>query len=211
MDVCLKETLDIYKKAGHDLRWYAYIQWLIFPFGVIDDYVSKDGRILNIGCGYGVLDNYLLLKSKKRTLVGVDFSERRIRVATASKGNRQGIDFYCSDIWNFPMRDYTEIIMTNFLHHINYDEQERLIKKCFLSLQKGGRLIIKELGDKPKWKCFLSYTIAEKTLYPFDKIYYNKVLDLKRRLCNLGFKTEIIPMHKKSPFSHYLFISEKPL
>jgi len=207
MDKYFEDALSIYRNANHNIDWYARIQWRIFPFQKIDNFVLPDDNILDIGCGYGLLANYLLLKSEKRTATGIDFSNKRIKIANTTVGKRSNLRFFECDIWKFEFEEYSTMIMTNFLHHISYESQLQLLEKCRKYLRLGGRLIIKEIDRRPLIKYFLSYVFAEKLLYPFDRIYYWNIEDLKARLIDIGFKVKVIPMH--NIFPHCLIVCEK--
>ena len=69
-------------------------------------------------------------------------------------------------------------------------------------------LIICEVDRVPNWKYIVSL-IADKVLYPFEKINFLSIENLKNLLKKMNFDIEIKPMHKGSVFSHITIVGKK--
>ena len=79
----------------------------------LNDILQKTGlrkglRILDIGCGTGVLESYLLPHSP-RQIVGVDISPGMIEKAR-SKYATPIVDFRCQDVWDIQGESFDYII-----------------------------------------------------------------------------------------------------
>ncbi len=198
------EMLKLYKPKT--LFWYNKLKFFLFPFIKLETLVPKTGFIIDLGCSHGLLANFLGITSDEREILGVEMNENRLKFANIGIKNTK---FKAGDITkiNIPQTDC--IIFTHVLHHLfTYKDQENLLEFCYKKLKPGGKLIICEVNKYPKWKYIISL-IADKVLYPFEKINFLSIENLKNLLIKMNFNVEIIPMHKGSVFSHITLIAKK--
>ena len=133
-------------------------------------------------------------------------NENRIKFANIGIKNTK---FKAGDITKIDIPPADCIIFTHVLHHLfTYKDQEILLKFCYDKLKSGGILIICEVGKTPKWKYIISL-LSDKILYPFEKINFIPIENLKTLLKKMNFHVEIVPMHNKSVFSHITFLGKK--
>jgi 2-polyprenyl-3-methyl-5-hydroxy-6-metoxy-1,4-benzoquinol methylase len=106
--------------------------------------IPAKASILDMGCGYGFLSYMLQLMSEERTITGVDYDEDKI--ATASNGylKTDRLRFFCGDATTFPIEGYDVIIISDVLHYLTTAAQDALLVKCFLALNPGGMLILRD-------------------------------------------------------------------
>ena len=200
----ISDMLKLYKPRT--LYLYNRIKFFLFPFVKLEMVVPKKGFIIDLGCSHGLLANYLGITSNERKILGVEMNENRIKFADIGIKNT---NFQAGDITkiNIPQADC--IIFTHVLHHLfTNEDQEELLKFCYGKLKTGGTLIISEVGKSPKWKYIISL-IADKVLYPFEKINFIPLKKLEDLLKRMNFEVDIIPMHLGSVFSHNTFIGKK--
>ena len=198
------DMLKLYKPKT--LYLYNRLKFLLFPFKKLEQIVPKTGFIIDLGCSHGLLANFLSITSNEREILGVEMNENRIKFANLGLKNTK---FQAGDITkiNIPQADC--IIFTHVLHHLfTYEEQEKLLKFCHEKLKSEGKLIICEVDRKPKWKYLISL-IADKILYPFEKINFLSITKLEALLTKMNFNVEIVPMHKDSVFSHITIVAKK--
>tara|TARA_B110000438_G_C15667662_1_gene586756 strand:- start:209 stop:826 length:618 start_codon:yes stop_codon:yes gene_type:complete len=198
------EMLKLYKPKT--LFWYNKLKFFLFPFVKLEALVPKAGFIIDLGCSHGLLANFLGLTSSEREILGVEMNENRLKFANIGIKNTK---FQAGDITkiNIPQTDC--IIFTHVLHHLfTYEEQEKLLNFCYEKLKPGGKLIICEVNRYPKWKYLISL-LADKILYPFEKINFLSIKSLKDLLEKMNFNVEVIPMDKGSVFSHVTLIAKK--
>lgn len=181
---------------------YDFLRSQILPLKEIDDVVPKSGKILDLGCGQGVIASYLA-RVKSRQVIGVDNDRKRLQ-----KSNSQNLKFEFEDIRKYPLIGTTAMIISDVLHHLNYQDQKKLLSKIAKSLKRDGILLIKEIDTGEFIRSSLS-RFWDFALYPKDKIYYRNAKDFKKYLQKLGFQVSISRPSRIFPGSTTLLICKK--
>lgn len=77
-------------------------------------------KVLEIGCGTGILSSYLLKKRRKLKLYGVDISPEAITVAKKNLSSSKNVHFEVGDILNlkYPSHSFDMVIGNSVLHHV---------------------------------------------------------------------------------------------
>lgn len=69
------------------IRYYCKVRFLIMNLRILEEieqYLPRDGRVLDVGCGFGLFSLYFASCAPKRSLVSFDINARRIGVARRS-------------------------------------------------------------------------------------------------------------------------------
>ncbi len=183
------------------------------PFEQVEKLVPKKGLVLDLGCGDGLLANYLAISGPQRKIIGVDLNKERIK--HADKGLRN-TEFIYGDVLKERKVSPDVILMSHVLHHLNsLKTQETLIRDCVNNLKTGGKLIVLEI--KPNFSFeYLVTLIADYTTYPMlfekkiigDRVYYRQEGDWIKLLLGFGLKVRKEKVTGK-PFSHMILVAEK--
>lgn len=104
--------------------------------------------------------------------------------------------------------EFDAIILTDFLHHINFEGQTKIINYSYKNLKKGGILIIKDVDKKPTISFFLIGNL-DKLMNLGDKIYFFSTESLVKRLKNAGFQVKMLNNYKKGYACETLFVCRK--
>ncbi|MBA7630965.1 Ubiquinone biosynthesis O-methyltransferase [subsurface metagenome] len=202
------ELFRFYSSLGLRAALYARLRWRLCPFEEIEKYVLEEGSIIDIGCGYGLLANFLVLKSAKREVAGIDLSLERIRVAQKTTDNRKKIQFKFMDALDLQLEKYNTVVMSDFLHHIHYEAQEELLARCYQDLPTGSFLIIEEVDNRPFWKYWFAI-MSDKILNIGERQFFRSHQAFQELLQRIGFSVKIKKVDKHLPLSDVLFICEK--
>ncbi|MCD4666587.1 class I SAM-dependent methyltransferase [archaeon] len=197
------EISSMYNFLDFKDKLYIRLRWRLCPFIEIEKYMPKKGRILDVGCGYGLLSNYLWIKSKDRIIDGIDLSQNRLSIAKKTENKNK--KFEIKDVKDLKNISYDGVVMTDFLHHIPYDIQEELIKKIKSNMKKGGILLIQDIAKSNNWKYIFASNL-DQFLNLKDKLYYRSIKDFKRVLEKYNFEVEIKMVDKGLPLPDVIYI-----
>jgi 2-polyprenyl-6-hydroxyphenyl methylase/3-demethylubiquinone-9 3-methyltransferase len=151
--------VDLYKPLSFWESFYLRTRWRLCPFQLVEAYIPKAGRILDFGCGYGMLSNYLALTSPDREVLGIDLNAGRIRAAIRSVKNRKNIEFRCGDVRELKLTSFSAVVMTDVLHHMDDRSVSLLLTRVRECLHREGTLLILDVDSRPLWKFLVTYAI----------------------------------------------------
>lgn len=133
---------------GPVLEWYCRIKTkLENNYSLFESLMPKVGKIVDVGCGYGFLPYMLMFKSKHRVILGIDFDDEKIEVATNCVSKTDNLSFAVGDVTNFEMPFADGFIISDVLHYLKEEQQIQVIENCIAKLNKGGVLVIRD-ADK---------------------------------------------------------------
>ncbi|HOX82503.1 MAG TPA: 1-acyl-sn-glycerol-3-phosphate acyltransferase [Chryseolinea sp.] len=134
-----------YLYKGPVLEWYMRIKLKLeknyVPF---ENLIPAKATILDLGCGYGFLPYMLQFMSDERTITGVDYDEDKIATANHGYLKTDRLQFFCADVAVFPLAKYDVIIISDVLHYLQTEAQDKLLINCFDALNARGTLIIRD-------------------------------------------------------------------
>src|SRR4030067_281563 len=166
----MKPLLDLYSFKGKYfyVSLFTNIRVWLNQFETIEKFIPSEGKIVDIGCGYGIFSNYLALCSDKRSIIGVDKNKRKIKYAQRGLKNTE---FKSGDVTKMDLGLCAWFSLIDVLHHLeSYQQQEELLKFCYDSLERKGIILIKEIDTRPRVK-YIFTKFVDSVVYPFDKIY----------------------------------------
>ncbi len=176
---------------------------------MVDRMIPETGTIIELGCGEGLLSNYLALSSPKRKIIGIEIVPERME--RAKKGLPNAV-YRVGDIvkTKFPKADV--FILFHVLHHLpGKPAQELVLEKVKRALKSRGKLIIVEVHIQPSVK-YLAAWIADHFLVPwvfekrfFTRAYFRSQREWATLLASLGFRSRISEEIKGRPFPNIIF------
>jgi SAM-dependent methyltransferase len=104
-------------------------------------------RVLDAGCGPGRITALLHdLIQPGGTILGIDYSEDRIRYAREHYGHKQGIDYQVHDL-RYPLEGIGlfDLIWVRFVMEYNCREALEIVKHLTSCLKPGGHLCLMDL------------------------------------------------------------------
>jgi len=176
--------------------------------------VPQKGNIIDLGCGDGFFANYLVLKESERKVLGIDLDSKRIARAKKSIQGRKNIDFIVKDLRDIKLKKTDAIIMYDVLHHVTYENQEKILKECYDKLGESGLLIIKDVNKNKFLKYFFFARMID-TLTSLtnvtagEKRAFRKPEEFSSLLKKIGFNVETKILDLKDITPHVLFICKK--
>lgn len=154
-----RRPLPWYRSTGLATRWHVAGRWLTGPFGPIEALLPEAGRILDWGCGHGVLAIWAAALAEGRTIEGVDIDGAKLLVAQdaaarAGVSDRMVLRTVLHDAT--PDGQWDAIVLNDVLYLMDPTHQEQVVRAAARSVAPGGLVVCKELGRRPGWKWRLS-------------------------------------------------------
>lgn len=106
--------------------------------------VSEHDKVLDLGCGYGVVGIYVSKVIGGEHVVMSDVSDDAVKLSTANLANNgiQGATVIKSDgLRDIPDRDFT-LILSNPPYHTDFSVAKEFIEDGFRKLVVGGRIVM---------------------------------------------------------------------
>ena len=127
----------------------------------IENYFSKRGKLLEIGCAYG--DFLYIMHKRGWDVTGIDISQTSIKDGK----EKYNIDLKCTTIEKFETNEkYDVICLYQCLEHLT--DPNYAIKKCFSLLKTNGILII----EVPNLNSFDAKISKKRFLWNLDLPYH---------------------------------------
>lgn len=207
-----EKAINLYQHNG----WEKFLSSFKFweePYEVVEKMLPESGVIVELGCGEGLLANYLAISEPERYVIGYEIVPERL--ALAKKGIKN-TKYYVGDIVDvaFPKADV--FVLFHVLHHLlSYEAQEEVLKKVKKSLNTGGKLVIVEVYVEPSIK-YLAAWIADHFLVPwvFEKRFHTNAYFRRKKswlnlLERLGYNVKVTLAVKGRPFPNIIFECQK--
>ncbi len=204
----IRRLKGLYRGLGY-VTLFTHWRCSHAPYMDVERLMPKKGRILDLGCGYGLFANLLALTSPEREVVGIDMCARKLKYAMR---NLPKTSFLRADAFSLAdLGRYDAIAMNHLLHHLaSYDDQERLLKACYRALNEGGCVVILEINTRPYCK-FLFTQLVDNVAYPGGRFYFRSSEEFKKLLAVQGFThVETYPAWHNSLLSHAIIYGKKP-
>lgn len=198
---------SLYQTAPWRVRLYVALRSALLETTYLDEKLPQKGRVIDLGCGFGVLANRIALEHPDLQVRGYDFDAYRIATAQSTVGTRSNIQFVLGDALK---SEFTAdvVIMTDFLHHLAKADQHRLLRDLHTNLPSGGRLIVLDVVGKRSFRTMMSW-LADWVLYPrMTKNQFHSLSDWIEVFSRAGFHATVFD-RRTSVFAGIGFLCTK--
>jgi 2-polyprenyl-3-methyl-5-hydroxy-6-metoxy-1,4-benzoquinol methylase len=202
----------------------AYDDWLVRSyclarFGIlhqrfldeIGQYLPSRGRILDVGCGFGLFSLYYALTSPELELHGIDLNSRRIGQAKAA-ARRLGVEnvhYEVADVTQYARGDlFDGVYMLDIIHHIPKITVAPLVRQLAEALPAGARLVIKDVDRRPAYKRWFTHAL-DKLMDRRAEVSYWSAEELQCLLAKSGFRVHRHLMVDFLPYPHVIYVCEE--
>lgn len=205
-------------KLRHDPVFFSLLRRGLLP---------DRGKLLDLGCGQGVLLS--LLDAAKAVyqagawprswpapplnlaLRGVELREDRVRAARQALGG--GVEIIRGDLRGLGLQPCAVIAILDVMLYLDEVEQQRLLDRAAAALEPGGLLLLREADagaglsfQVTKW----SEKIAGAMRGDFSRpLRYRSATQWIAELAERGFAVSAEPMSEGTPFANVLYIARK--
>lgn len=112
-----------------------------FLIDVLDRYLPKNPRVLDVGCGVGTIDFFI--SKKVKSVLGIDISEHSIKLAGENSKLLllKNLNYKSIDLISLrTIKKFDVVICSEVLEHLKRDIQT--VQKIYRLLKPGGTLIV---------------------------------------------------------------------
>jgi len=197
------------------IRVYCTVRFQIINMRILDEldqYVIKEGKVLDLGCGFGLFSLYFALREPGRRMISLDLNPRRIVLAKQSAvrlGLKDRTNFINMNVLDYPFDDSIDsIFMLDLLHHLPKGAAEGVLRKCVKMLKDDGIMLVKDVDSRPLWKAGFTWLLDKAMDYrtPVNYIHHTDMLEM---LEQLGLDVKMHTMVDILPYPHVLYVCRK--
>jgi SAM-dependent methyltransferase len=197
------------------VRAYCWARFGILRQRFLDEigqYLPATGRVLDLGCGFGLFSLYYAAIAPGRQIRGVDRDAGRIAMARRA-AERLGIGnvlYEAGDARDVaPNGTYAAAYMLDIVHHVPEASVAPLLSRLYASLAPGGRLLIKDVDAHPAYKRWFTWAL-DRLMDPRTPVCYWAADDLQALLERVGFSVHRHLMVDFLPYPHVLYVCTRP-
>lgn len=216
------EVFECYADAPSRERAHLRVRWRTCPFEAIAARVPETGRVLDYGCGHGLLAVYLALESSGRDVLGVEVDDRKIVAGRAAaafarlRGARLAIAIAPGAV--VPDGPWDAITVVDVCYLLPEASQRGLLEQAAARLAPGGVLLVKEMAPTPSWKArwnrlqeTLAVRIMKLTAASTPSFCFVAPATIRSWLEGAGLRVEEVRLDRGFPHPHALVVGRRPL
>lgn len=196
------------------------VRSVIVPIGDVAAAVPKGHRLIDIGCGEGLVLERVLARADE--IVGVDLDARKIAFARSRLAAAAHVRLHHGDAFAFlaAQRDasVSTVLLVDTLSALQVRAQDRLLEETVRVLEPGGTLVLKLMDASPRWKAALSRALSTLVCAGFrmslsdgQRFTYRSSAELLELLVAAGTSVEVRHLHaeRHHPLPHVLLLARR--
>jgi SAM-dependent methyltransferase len=218
--------LFAYYRARGKLRADPAFTWILR-----EGLLLESERILDLGCGQGLLAAWLLAARsssderpqswpsdwpaapRPKSIRGIEVRRRDIQRARDALG--QKAEFELGDITAAEFGTVDAIVILDVLHYIDYESQLGVLNRAQAALAPGGVLLLR-VGDAGSGIRFtlgkyIDQTVMLTNYHRAPRVYCRAMREWLAVLAAAGFHSTVMPMSVGTPFANIMLIARPRL
>jgi len=180
---------------------------------------AEGARLLDVGCGHGVLVALLAAGAHRRHVVGIDPDERKIAWARASVGRLANVELRACTIETLVAErpaEFDTVLVADVLYLLEADAWPRFLRAAHALLRPGGRLVLKEAENDGSWrvkKALLQEQLMVRLLrrtHSSGAVGFAPRAALESAVRDAGFSLEeVVPLARGYSTPHLLIVARR--
>ncbi|MGH8625223.1 MAG: class I SAM-dependent methyltransferase [Gammaproteobacteria bacterium] len=186
--------------------------------------IPDNARILDLGCGQGLLASWLLsaralfeaghwptqwpAAPKPMAYRGVELMPRDVRRARRALGGRA--EFVLGDLRTADFGKSDAVVILDALHYLDYCAQDDVLSRVRDTLVPAGVLLMRAgdaTGGLPfRISNWVDHLMAFTRGHRLSRLYCRSLQDWQALLRQLSFAVESVPMSQGTPFANVLLV-----
>ncbi|MBK4736693.1 class I SAM-dependent methyltransferase [Noviherbaspirillum pedocola] len=194
--------------------------------GLLRHGLIPDGaRVLDIGCGQGLLASWLLSAGalaadgdwpadwprppRAVAIHGIELMPKDVERARAALGD--AARFTVGDMCRADFGRADAVVVLDVLHYVDYAAQDDVLSRIRDALAPSGVLVLRVGDAAGGWPFHFSVWVDRVVTFVRGhrnpRLYCRTLADWKAALAKLGFAVESLPMNEGTPFANILLIA----
>jgi len=214
-----RRVLGLHDAAPARDRLHTRLRWWSAPLSAVERHVPRSGRVLELGCGHGLLSTYLALSSTARRVTGVDIDDRKIALARAAAArltpDEANLRFELVTGDEVRPGPWDAVVVADVLYLLNPLRRAELVGAYARQLAPGGVLVIKEVDDRPRTKALL-VRVQERLatgvlgITAGADLAFPSLAELAATLAVAGLEVSTRRLDRGAPWPHVLAVGRAP-
>jgi len=213
-----RRAIELFDDAPRGDRFHVRGRWLSCPFPAIEQHVPPAGRVLEVGCGHGLLSLYLALSSPGRHVEGIDIDQHKIVLANQAAAHlRPGeatVSFAVVEPGEMPDGPFDTIVVNDVLYLMPEHLRRSVLDACTERLAPDGVLLVKEVDISPRWKFRIAHAqeVVATRVLKFTQgsdLEIAPMQDFADQLTILGLDARLERVDRGYPHPHTLLIARR--
>lgn len=212
----MSRVLNLYRDQPMGIRLFVRTRHLLCPMERIEELLSREGRILEVGCGHGLFANLLAVASPMRNVLGVDPAPAKIQVAEQSASSLANVSYCCGYVADVAESGFDAVAILDVLYLLPPEDKQEVVRRCFELLRPGGVLMLKANDTAPRWKYQVT-VLQEKVMTGLRLTMSGHGLHFHSReqnaalLREAGFTVErVVDLSSWLPYPHVALVARRP-
>lgn len=195
-------------------RAYANIRFSILRpklLSVMDLMLPDEGKLLDVGCGFGLFAAYFAQTQPRRRITGLDPDARRIRIAErTAEALGQDSRFVVGDVRTASVDGaYDGIYVLDVMHHIPRRDQLDVLARLADLLAPGGTLVLKDITTEPHYGLLFTEWLDRVMVGWDEELAYRHHREWGALLTELGLKVRMVRVPDVLPYPHVVIAATK--
>ena len=186
--------------------------WILRRFlHKIGQYLPREGRVLDVGCGFGLFSLYYALTHPGIEVHGFDVNPTRVAMAAraAARLGLNNVTYETRDARDFvAAKQFDAIYMLDIIHHLPFAAVRPLLDNLAAVLVPGGYLIVKDVDTRPWYKCAFTF-LLDMLMDPRGRVHYWEASRLQATIEVHGFQVRRHTLVDYLPYPHVLYVCRR--
>jgi predicted glycoside hydrolase/deacetylase ChbG (UPF0249 family)/ubiquinone/menaquinone biosynthesis C-methylase UbiE/glycosyltransferase involved in cell wall biosynthesis len=142
-----RQILRTFAEAPWRTRLFLFLRWKLTPYAEMASHLPPVGKVLDLGCGHGLLALTIGANRPHCRIVGIDHDESRVADLKRKSARFENVAFRLGDVRIAVPEEatYSGISIIDTLHYFSATDQEQILRKSYAALNDGGVLIMREV------------------------------------------------------------------
>ena len=178
----------------------------------MDLLLTDEGRILDVGCGFGLFAAYFGQTHPRRSILGVDPNAKRIKMAekVATSLGLTRHSFRAGDVRDVEIEGpFDAAYVLDVMHHLPREDQAQVLEHLRSLLVPGGMLLMKDITTEPRFGLLFTEALDRLMVGWREPLAYRHHREWGEMLTALGFKVRMVRVPDILPYPHVVIAARK--